>query len=134
MRIPRGNTDWLALLTVNQSVTRRAACPIITRYHAFAYEVQDADGTAVAASSVADPSSIQGVARSAVLDAFAPFERESGPDGRSVFVRGCFTPPIAPAGAREIILTICSSKYRQRRVINASILGINARLVSVRRG
>jgi hypothetical protein len=83
---------------VNQSATRRAACPIITRYRAFAYEVQDADGSTVAASSKADPSAIQGVARSTFLDAFAPFGGESGPKGRSVFVRGRFIPPTAPSG------------------------------------
>jgi hypothetical protein len=86
MRAPSGNTDWLALLTVNQSATRRVACPIITCYHALADETQGADGPTVAASRVADPLAIQGVARSTVLDAFAPFGGESEPNGRSVFV------------------------------------------------
>ena len=134
MRMPLGNTDWLALLTVNHSATQRAAWSIITRYRVFAYEVRGAGGPTIAASSVADPSVIHGVSRSTVLDVFSPSEEKAGQTADLPFARGRFTPPAAPSGASGIILTICSSKYRQRRVINASVLRTDARLVRVRTG
>ena len=97
MRMPRGNTYWLALLTVNRSATRRAACPIIACDRVFTYEVRGADGPTIAASSVADPTVIHGVACSAVLDVFAPFGGKVDQTPDLCFVRGRSTPPMAQA-------------------------------------